>query len=62
MPKVLVISPKRGWRKAWGRMGEEVKTFTTINFSRGNEMQISKGQEGEKQMVRCWMVRDFLEC
>lgn len=32
----------------------------TINFSRGNEMQISKGQEREKQM-RCWMmVRDFL--
>ena len=59
---MLVISLKRGWRKAWGRTGEEVKTFTTINVSRGNEMQKSKGQEEEKQMMRCWMVRDFLEC
>lgn len=62
MPNVLVISLKRGWRKAWARTGEDVKTFTTINFSRGNEMQMSKGQEEEKQMMRCWMVRDFLEC
>lgn len=37
------------------------KDIDTINFSRGNEMQISKGQEREKQMLRCWMmVRDFL--
>lgn len=37
------------------------RDIDTINFSRGNEMQISKGQEREKQLTRCWMmVRDFL--
>lgn len=24
-------------------------------------MQMSKAQEREKQMLRCWMVSDFLE-
>lgn len=52
--KVLVTTLRPGRRKRMGQDEGGVKRLHTTNFSRGNDMQISKELARKKQTLRCW--------